>query len=406
MAETYKILGQVAPSNTQERVLYTSPAATQTLVNNLTVANRSASSQTFDINIYDTAQAMVDIVLPTPAIVAVGPSTGDALYSTDGITWVRKTLPASISWYSVVFGNNTFLAVAQGSTTAATSTDGITWTLRTMQYPPEGANWGWTAHGNNTFFSISSYSATATASTDGITWVTRTLPSAQNWIYTTYANNIFIVLASGSTRVVTSTDSITWVIRTMPSAASWNKVAYGNGIYLATAAYGSAAAATSTDSITWTLRTIPVSGSWRALAYGNGKFVTGTNGNTTTAYSTTNGITWTLTTMPMNYTRSIIYAAGKFYAIASYGAKSATSTDGISWTSSDNGGSYIPWNQLSYGASSFPVSPAINNLYKNVTIGANQSQVLQPGITLGAQNSIVVSGNTDLTYSAYGVELS
>ena len=54
----------------------------------------------------------------------------------------------------------------------------------------------------------------------------------------------------------------------------------------------------------------------------------------------------------------------------------------------------------------FPSSPSVNNLYKTVTILANQSEILEPGITLGAQDSIVVSGNTNLTYSAYGVELS
>jgi hypothetical protein len=53
MPEAYKILGQLAPSDTTENVLYTSPANTQTIVNNIVVANRSASAQTFDISIYN-----------------------------------------------------------------------------------------------------------------------------------------------------------------------------------------------------------------------------------------------------------------------------------------------------------------------------------------------------------------
>ena len=51
-------------------------------------------------------------------------------------------------------------------------------------------------------------------------------------------------------------------------------------------------------------------------------------------------------------------------------------------------------------------SPASNNLYKNVTIAANSFQVLEPGITLAPQNSIVVRGNSNLTFSTYGLEIS
>ena len=70
MAETYKILGQVAPTvSLQEKVLYSSPAATQTLVTNITVTNRSASNQTFDINVYDTAKVDSDFnPVATPAV--------------------------------------------------------------------------------------------------------------------------------------------------------------------------------------------------------------------------------------------------------------------------------------------------------------------------------------------------
>ena len=53
MAETYKILGQIAPAGTTETVHYTSPASTQALITNITVTNRTNSSQTFDINVYD-----------------------------------------------------------------------------------------------------------------------------------------------------------------------------------------------------------------------------------------------------------------------------------------------------------------------------------------------------------------
>ena len=244
MAETYKILGQVAPTvSGQEKVLYSSPAATQTLVTNITVTNRSASNQTFDINVYDTAKVDSDFNgVATPTFVTVASNSTTAASSTDGITWTTRTLPTNTYWKSATFGNNTFVSVATFSTSAATSTDGITWTARTL-----------------------------------------------------------------------------------PASYTWNSVTFGNNTFL-TVGYESTAAATSTDGITWTLRTISASSNWQSVTFGNPS---------------------------------------------------------------------IP-----------PSSPNINNLYKTSTILANQSEILEPGITLGAQDSIVVSGNTNLTYSAYGVELS
>jgi hypothetical protein len=51
MATTYKIIGQSAPSATTETDLYTVPAATQTIISTIVVANRSSSDATFRISI-------------------------------------------------------------------------------------------------------------------------------------------------------------------------------------------------------------------------------------------------------------------------------------------------------------------------------------------------------------------
>ena len=48
---TYKVLGQVAPSATTETDLYTVPAATETIVSTLVVANRAATSSTYRISV-------------------------------------------------------------------------------------------------------------------------------------------------------------------------------------------------------------------------------------------------------------------------------------------------------------------------------------------------------------------
>lgn len=48
---TYKVLGQVAPSATTETDLYTVPAATQTIVSSIVVANRNAADATFRLSV-------------------------------------------------------------------------------------------------------------------------------------------------------------------------------------------------------------------------------------------------------------------------------------------------------------------------------------------------------------------
>lgn len=49
--QSYKVLGQVAPSATTETDLYTVPAATETIVSTLVVTNRGTSSATYRISV-------------------------------------------------------------------------------------------------------------------------------------------------------------------------------------------------------------------------------------------------------------------------------------------------------------------------------------------------------------------
>lgn len=49
MANTYKVLGQIRPSNTNNANLYTVPTATSTVVSELHVANTAVDPATFSI---------------------------------------------------------------------------------------------------------------------------------------------------------------------------------------------------------------------------------------------------------------------------------------------------------------------------------------------------------------------
>ena len=60
MATNYKVLGQSAPAATTEADLYTVPAATQTIVSTITVANRAATAGTYRVYVRPAGASVVD----------------------------------------------------------------------------------------------------------------------------------------------------------------------------------------------------------------------------------------------------------------------------------------------------------------------------------------------------------
>lgn len=83
MATTYKVLGQSNPSATTATTLYTVPAATQTVVSTIVVANTAATSATFRI-----AVRVAGATLATSQYVAYDVSVGanDSTALTLGLT--------------------------------------------------------------------------------------------------------------------------------------------------------------------------------------------------------------------------------------------------------------------------------------------------------------------------------
>jgi len=71
-------------------------------------------------------------------------SSGDG-----GVTWTRTTLPSTNRYYTLAYGDGTFLAVGYGSTSAAYSKDGgVSWTATTMPAP---LSWYSAAYGQGRF---------------------------------------------------------------------------------------------------------------------------------------------------------------------------------------------------------------------------------------------------------------
>jgi hypothetical protein len=401
MAETYKILGQIATSDTTEQELYTSPNNAQTIVTNITAVNRTNTPQTFDVNVSK---------IPVSSLFAKYIAFGDysAINSTDGITWTQG-LNASLEGQigSIAQGNGTFVGVQEYANWSFFSTNGINWT---STFLPAFGRWTGVTYGNGVFVSVSYATSTAASSTDGITWTLRTLSGTCGWRSVNFVNNLFIAVGPNDSlgrTTTTSTDGITWTNRTMSHSGGgiYKTVAFGNSVYVAVA--NGNIASTSTDGITWTQRTLPESGDWSSLAFGNGVFVSGTGGSNYPGkmMTSTNGIAWTIRTIPgsLYYIRGLSFINNTFIAL-SEGSNQFRSTDGITWTYSSV--PYGGYKGLSYSATSSFTSPASKSLYKNITLAANSSRILEPGIVLGASNSITVKGTANTTFSTFGVEIS
>jgi len=438
MTEEYKRLGAIAPADKKEKLLYTSPENTQSLISNITVTNRSSSAQTFDVNVYEsgvTQQGALDDVFGSFGFVAFATQTSELATSTDGITWTARTNAGGDGQArAVAHGDGVFVAISgatgqffrDSSNSAAYSTDGITWTNNSL---PSTEGWRSVAYGNNTFVAVAGsgyyggfnnapdFCATGTYS-DGITWTIRTMPSFQFWRSVSYGNDIFVVTADRYyAAAASSTDGITWTARTLPSVQRWQSSIYGDDIFVIVASQN-AAAASSTDGITWTARTMPSSAPWLDVAYGNNTFVAVAGYDRTSRFgcdsaaaaTSTDGITWTARTLPsINSWAVAAYGEGVFVAIASYiTAAAATSTDGITWTARTMPSS-APWSCVTGSDSTVSyTSPIQTTLYKTSQVAANSTELLEPGIALGPEGAVVVKDNSggNLTFSAYGVELS
>jgi len=414
MPESYKKLAAIAPADSEEKLLYASPAATSSLVSNITVTNRSSFSATFDINIYQsgiTQQSDIDNSDLGKKFFTAGRGDGGIRTSTNGTTWTAAISNGTEFHARVLYGNGIYV-VASGSNSSSVSTDGITWSISTGT---TGLNQTVraSAFGAGVFLLTANESRSQlVTSTNGVTWTSRTFPIAAHWDNVIYAQDKFVAVSGYSSAIAaTSTNAITWTQRTLPGTFTPIKteVVYGNNSFVIVG-LNSNLVAHSTDAVTWTTQTLPVTlaGSGRlagpSAAYGNGVFAAISYGGTAAA-SSTNGITWTGRTLPvLEYNRDIEYGDGKFVSIAYNRGTGFQSTDGATWTT------YSPpfGRFLDVSFIGPYISPNNKKLYSSSTINANETLVLEPGIVLSASSSIVIKDRSagNLTFSTYGVELS
>lgn len=200
---------------------------------------------------------------------------GEALRSTDGITWKNVGgIWARLMYFTdIAYGNGT--TVILGGIPDAEwrndydgilySTDGTNWT---QVYWEEGTHKVFTAlaYGGGKFVCVGKDDRTL-YSTDGINWTETTIPeSAGNWTQVIYADGKFVAIGNSS-YIATSIDGVTWELSAAPNSAL-KSIAFGNGFFVATA--GSGYAGYSTDCINWTQLS---SDAHYGVAFGDGKFV-------------------------------------------------------------------------------------------------------------------------------------
>jgi hypothetical protein len=102
VAQTYKVLGQVAPSDTNLTTLYTVPSATQTVVSTITVANASNASASYRLAIRPAGASIetkhyigYDVYLGANDSIAL--TLGVALQATDVIS-VRTSSASNVAF--------------------------------------------------------------------------------------------------------------------------------------------------------------------------------------------------------------------------------------------------------------------------------------------------------------------
>lgn len=190
--------------------------------------------------------------------VAVGYSQY-GVYSDNGVSWVRFSLPNARKWTSVAYGNGVYAAVADQSNVVAYSRDGISWVETTMPNSVQSVTNPTICYGDGHFMVLTqnlAYSLSVDVSPNGVgPWGQYTLPAVRNWTSVCYGNGRFVAVSDNYSSGAYLDDSqSTWQTMNMPSKA-WSSVAFSGvgadyGCFFATCT-NSSSGAYSFDGVKW-----------------------------------------------------------------------------------------------------------------------------------------------------------
>jgi hypothetical protein len=225
-----------------------------------------------------TSQPTVSITDSAAKIVAIRNGSTDnanlALSAADNAAWSAGNALPSSAYEDIAYGNGVYVVVGStgGSGGAATSTDGSTWVSRTITSPAAGTFTS-IAYGATKFVAITTNGASAYSS-NGITWTAGgSLPgSSTDWTDMEFGNGRFVAISSSGDYAISIDEGANWITlgNTLESMfnTGWTGVQYGQGLFVAHR--GSTSDwASSQDGIHWTPRLEAGTQTYDAFAFGN-----------------------------------------------------------------------------------------------------------------------------------------
>lgn len=300
-------------------------------------------------------------------------------------------LPVQQAWNLMAAKGSTFLAASTSSLTAATSTDGVTWVSRTLPFQPQALA------ANGSIFVIAANNFQVATSSDGISWTTGSFPAPSIVTFGGIAWNgsVFCMAAlstSLNARSLTSPDGLTWTNHALPLFVQNNGSIAAAGSTFAVVGNktsGGTTVATSTDGISWTTTVLPTTsgpGGYMA-SQGTTGFCLVFPNSSTTFFSTNTGSTWTQSTLPSSSNWDAIASNGSlFCALASGLGSCATSPTGQVWTThalpSTQAWDAIAWNgtTFSIAASGYITTYAsTNGVFSVLTLTASAVSSINNG---------------------------
>lgn len=256
------------------------------------------------------------------------------------LQWNLSTLPSSLLWGSIAFGNGRFVINSLSGLSADRKTfyslNGINWSLGTSSLSQNGL----------LYYGYSRFLIPATNavlySSDGVNWSSSSIVGTFGKM--AFGLNRYVMLSTNSNQIAWSeSSSLSWTKVTLPitPASGWDNIIFGGDKFIITSpeyiAY-------STNGSTWSYTNSPdqtpvLQFELNELSYGNGKFL-GISGPSSKIYYSQDGISFNSSTslLDLGYIDDLKFGNNLFYSAYHVAQQAfAYSRDGIKWNLSTTG---------------------------------------------------------------------
>ena len=155
--------------------------------------------------------------------IPVATGTQGAYSNDNGTSWTLSTLPASVNWVDIAFGEGKFMAIAAEGNVAV-STDGQTWSAGTA-LPTISNDYSAVAFGNHGRWVVMSEGQdTAYSDNDGTGWTAGSANSALTFKSIAFGNSKWVATATGTATANYSLDGVTWYATTLTASGDWTTI--------------------------------------------------------------------------------------------------------------------------------------------------------------------------------------